>query len=895
MLAELLSDLRYRLRVIFRRGAVERELAQELLAHVEHETEKLVRAGIPLVEAQRRARLAFGGVERIKDDARDVRGLAWLDIAAQDARYAVRALRSRPGFTAAVVATLALGIGANAAMFGVVDGILFRPPAYLRDPSSVNRVYVAYSRRGAEGVGEGIEYPRYQGFVNWTRSFSQMAAFNVVAGGVGSGDAARERPIGIATPSFFEFFDATPAAGRFFDASDGSPSVADRVTVLDYDFWQVEYGGRQDVLGARLAIGPTTYTVIGVAPKHFRGVNDGEAPAVWIPVAGYAASLRPDFATSYNWGWLEVLVRRKPGVTIAAATSDITAAQVRTWLAERAVDPSLESVEKAKPHAILAPTQPTRGPNSEALARAMVLMVAMAIVVMLVACANVANLLLARGFARRREIAVRLAMGVSRGRLLSHLMLESMVLALLGAAGGLAVARLAGASINALLGNGASAPSLFDGRTLLYSAATTIAVGLLTGALPAFHAGRTDVVTDLRSGTRDSGYRRSRVRGALVVVQATLCVVLLVGAGVFMRSLINIRSLPLGFDAGHVLYVSRNMRGVTLTRDQSRALMHRLVEAANVLPGVQGASAAASVPLYDHESTRLVVPGVDSVSRLGRFQMQLGSPGYFATIGTRVLRGRGIEAEDREGSPRIIVVSQTMAHKLWPDRDPLGQCVRVGADTAPCATVVGVAEDIKERGLTHEAESNYYLPVDQYTRIPNGMFVRVRGDATAAAETVRRRLQTVMPGDAYVTTLALSEIVGNRERGWRLGAMMFAAFGSLALVLGAIGLYSVIAFGVEQRSRELGIRIALGARIRGVIALVMGEGLRLTLTGLALGAGLSLLGGRWISTLLFDEKASDPVVFGFVAVTLLVVSFAASVVPALRATRINPSIALRAD
>jgi predicted permease len=896
MLAELLSDIRYRLRATFRRDEMERELADELRAHMERETDKLVRGGMPVDEARRRAQLAFGGVERIKDDARDARGLAWIDIATQEIRYTTRALRARPGFTLAVVATLALGIGANAAMFGIVDRMLFRAPQYLRDPSSVGRVYLGSTFRGTEYVGEALEFPRYQDLTRWTSSFSQFAAIHIQPTGVGTGDASREMSVGVASATFFEFFNLRPALGRLFTAADDALPAGERVAVVSYGYWQVEDGGRRDIIGSKIQIGPVDFTVIGVAPRGFAGINTGDAPVAWVPLTSWASLRGPNFTENYSWGWLTVVARRKPGVSVASATADLSAAYQRSWLAQRAIEPAMPTIESAKPHAVFAPTQTERGPNAGPEARGILLVGAMAIVVLLVACANVANLLLARGVARRREIAVRLAMGVSRSRLLGHLIAESMLLALLGAVAGLLVARLVGGSLNALFGeNAGNNVSPFDTRTLLYCVAITIGVGVLTGMLPAFHAGRSDVLTDLRSGARDSGYRRSRTRSVLVVVQAALCVILLVGAGLFVRSLINVRSLPLGYDADHVVYAQRNMRGVKLNDEQSRELMRRLVDGATTLPGVVSAATAASVPFYDHESTRLAVPGIDSVSRLGRFQMQRTSADYFTTVGTRILAGRGITVEDRRDSPRVIVVSQTMAKKLWPGKSGLGECVRVGSDTMPCSTVVGIAEDIKERHLSHEAEGNYYIVADQTEHTNSGMYVRVRGDGESSADPVRRGLQRLMPAGAYVTATPLSELIGGQQRGWKVGATIFIAFGILALTLGAIGLYSVIAFGVQQRSRELSIRIALGARVRGILGMVMGEGVRLAVIGVAMGAGLSLLSARSIATLLFDEPANDPLVFSVVAIVLLVVSIAASAIPAYRATRLDPNVALRAD
>jgi predicted permease len=408
-------------------------------------------------------------------------------------------------------------------------------------------------------------------------------------------------------------------------------------------------------------------------------------------------------------------------------------------------------------------------------------------------------------------------------------------------------------------------------------------------------AGRGDLVSALKAGAREGSYQRSRLRALLVVVQGALSVALLVGAGLFVRSFANVRGLRLGYDVDPVLYVERNMRGMNLPEDQQAALSHRLRLAAVGLPGVVSATEAVSVPFYNFESRGLFVPGIDSVSRLGRFQLQAGSPDFFRTMGTRILAGRGISVEDRAGSPPIIVVSETMARRLWPGRAAIGQCVRVGADTAPCRTVVGIAEDIRQRSLTESGGASYYLSAEQLDESAYGLFVRVRGRAADASETIRRRLQQEMPGASYVTIIPLAQILGDEQRPWRAGATMFLVLGGLALVVAAIGLYSVIAYSVAQRTQELGVRIALGARLHHVLRIVLGDGLRLALAGIAAGAVLALVAGRWIATLLFAVSPRDPAVFGAVALVLTLTAVFASLIPALRAARVDPNLALRLE
>ncbi|HEX7020175.1 MAG TPA: FtsX-like permease family protein, partial [Gemmatimonadaceae bacterium] len=369
----------------------------------------------------------------------------------------------------------------------------------------------------------------------------------------------------------------------------------------------------------------------------------------------------------------------------------------------------------------------------------------------------------------------------------------------------------------------------------------------------------------------------------------------LVGAGLFVRSLRAVRQLNLGFDAAKLIQVGVNFRGVNLTKPEQRALWDRLTERAAELPGVASASRAATIPFRMTWSEALYVAGIDSVPKLGEFDLQAGSTDYFATAGTRLLRGRGFEPSDVAGGAKVVVVSEAMARALWPNEDAIGKCIRVGADTAPCRAVVGVAENIKAQDLRSDPGLMYYMPIDQFRPQAGGIFVRTRGDAKGVSETVRRELQRLVPGAAYVTVLPMGDIVDEVTRAWRLGAMMFSVFGLLALTLASIGLYSVIAYNVTQRTHEMGVRVALGAQARDVIRLVVTEGVEIVMAGVAVGSAIALVASRFIAPLLFEVSPKDPPVFIGVVLTLLVVAAVASMLPAWRAARVDPNVALRAD
>ena len=825
-----------------------------------------------------------------------------LDAITQDVRYAARGLRAKPGFTAAVVITLALGIGANAAIFSIVDRLLFRPPPMLAHPDLTHRVYLTSMFRGKENRRSYIQYARYVDFTRWTRSFAHIAQVRSSKLAIGTGDEAREMNVSITSASFFSFFDAPPVLGRYFSAAEDAPPNGTAVAVLGYGFWQTRYGGRPDVLGEKLQIGPLLYTIIGVAPRGFVGLWPSQPPVAFIPITAYAGSsgvrLGKDenWWTTYHWTFSETIAERKPGVSIATANADLSNAYRRSYDAELAASPRQTPAALAKPHASVESILSERGPNKTTLAKVATLITGMAVIVLLIACANVANLLLARALRRRREIAVRLALGVSRARLLSQLMTESVLLALMGGVAGVFVGQLGGSFLRSLfLPEGAETSVIGDTRTLMIAGLGVLLAGVLTGLAPALQARRVELTNDLRSGAREGTYHRSRLRVGLLVLQGSLSVVLLVGAGLFVRSLQNVKAVRLGYDVDPVLIVNLNMRGVKLDSVRDVALRQQLLETAQSIPGVEHAALNVTIPFWSTWSMDLRVAGIDSVNKLGEFDLNAVSPDYFATLGTRIIRGRGIAASDVANAPGAMVVSEAMARVLWPGKDALGQCIRINADTVPCTYVVGIAENIKSGTLSDEPSYFYYLSAAQFNPNRTGLFVRTRGDASRQADAIRRQLQRLMPPPAYITVTPFTEVMGQQTRAWQLGATMFVVFGLLALTLAAVGLYSVIAYNVVQRTHEMGVRIALGAQVRDVVRIIVGQGLRHGVAGILIGGLIALAAARWVKPLLFAESARDPVVYAAVTTVLLIVAVTASWIPARRAARVDPNVALRSE
>ena len=541
----------------------------------------------------------------------------------------------------------------------------------LRDAAMTHRVYLGTTRRGTEYLENGFGYARYVDLAKWTRSFARVAEVTEPKLAVGGGGTdTREMQIAAVTASFFDFFDAPAVAGRYFTAAEDALPSGTAVAVLAYSYWQAQFGGRRDAVGSTIRIGPVPYTIIGVAPAGFAGVWSDRPPVAYIPITNYAGAQA--WAVRSQWWSNYIRLRFLPTSSPSArrarasrtANADLSQAYVRSYEAQIAADKGTPPRELAKPRALVASILSDRGPNESNVAKVAAWISGVALVVLLIACANVANLLLARALNRRREIAVRLALGVSRRRLLSQLLTESVLLALLGGSAGVVMAQAAGAMLrSAFLPKSVATSVARDPRTLLFAVSAALAVGLLTGLAPALQLRHVDLTTSLKAGAREGARHRSPMRLALLIVQGALSVLLLVGAGLFVRSLGNVRAVRLGYDVDPMLLIDLNMRGVTVDSSQKTLLLDRLLATAKAQPGVENAAREASFPFWALSFLRLYVDGIDSVTTLGRFEMNAVSPEYFTTVGTRIIRGRGISAQDRVGAPAAMVVSASMAKR----------------------------------------------------------------------------------------------------------------------------------------------------------------------------------------------------------------------------------------
>ena len=807
-----------------------------------------------------------------------------------DLSYAIRQLRRAPGFTITVLMAFALGIGANATMFGIVDELLFRPPAHVRAP---NEIVTLAAGTAEDGFGQRmLNYPVFAAIRDHGAAFSQVAAVAAVSVPFGRGDRAENLDGLLVSASYFPLLGVAPHRGRFFREDEDVAPIGAPVAVISHAFWQRRFAGRDGALGATLQLGDRQFTVIGIAPRDFTGLEYA-APEVWLPISSGGAMqfLGRQWTTQAVVTWLRIYAREKPGVPRADAASE--AMRVAREAAPEAFFTQPEWSFQARP--IMA----ARGEEQGASTMIATMLGTMSLLVLLIACANVANLLLARGIRRRREMAVRLALGVTRRRLIEQLLTESMLLAALGGVAAIVVANWGGGLARRfLLDDLALTGSMLDPRVLAFTAAVALVVGVFTGLVPALQASRTHVFSTISSGGSRGGARRSPAQSVLLAVQAALSLVLLLGAGLFGRSLLAIDDLRMGVDIDRVFIGSMNLRSIGRPASDADAVFARALEQVAAVPGVESAAIGATVPFGPTYGMEVGVATPDSVRHYTTVY-NVVTPNYFRTLGASLLRGRDFSDGDREGAPRVVIVDRMFATRAWGRDNPVGRCVHVGADSVPCATVIGVVENVRRQSIFQDSTNFVYLPLAQARALIGERLIvaRAAGDPAAVAETVRRAMQTAAPELPFADVHLVRDqpIVRHETLPFRLGAAMLGVFGALALLLAAVGLYGVISYDVGQRTREIGVRMALGARASDVASLVMRDGLRVVAIGGIIGTAVALAAGHLLRPLLYDTSPRDPLVFAGVALLLLVVASLACLLPARRAMRVDINVAIRQD
>jgi len=807
-----------------------------------------------------------------------------------DLRYALRTLARSPGLTLAAVLTLGLGIGANTAMFGVVDRLFFRPPAHVVDPDRLVRVNVTWKDPFFGTLaGWPRTYPRYEDFRDHARSFIAVATYGRAGFSLGVGEHAQHVSAKLVTGSFFALLGVRPQAGRFFSSDEDSLGHPAHVAVLSHEFWKRAFGEDRALLGKPLQLGRSPYTVIGVAPEGFSGI-DLDVPDVWLPLtAAGPEALGPDALTQNN-GWLAgCMARLRPGVspTLAAAEGTAIYRSRAAQTGDSTGTVSLGSVHEAVE------------PRNRGDARLSIWLAAVSGIVLLIACANVANLLLTRAVQRRREVAVRVSLGASRGRLARQLLVESAVLATLGGAAALLITLWFGPVLRASLLPDAAAVAVLDRRILVFAALAVFLTAVLAGLAPALQATAPDLSSALKAGSREGSFPRSRTRTALLIGQVALALVLLTGAGLFVSSLRHVEGLRLGFDPEGLIVTSVDLQALGYKRAAINPLYEQMRQRVQALPGVRGASLAIGHPFQMSYVVSLEVPGLRSLPMVptGGPYLAAVTPEYFRTMGSVVRSGRAFASTDNAGAQRVAVVNETMARLYWPGEDPIGKCLKVGKRTSPCTNVIGVVEDARRGQLTPEVVVQYFIPLGQADSVMpwpvSALLVRAEGSAADLVGPVRRAVQATSPELPYPIVDPMPQLFAWQLRPWRVGSALLSLFGALGLTLAAVGLYGVLSYLVSQRTPEIGVRMALGADAGDVRRLIMTQGLRVVGAGVLIGTVAALAAGRAIASLLYGVTPHDPLVLSLVIVILGAVAAVATYLPARRATRVDPMMALR--
>jgi putative ABC transport system permease protein len=900
----------------FRRPAdAIRDADEELESHLIERAALLEARGYSPEEARAEARRRLGMPESGAREAlrrsatrRERRAsiLEWLASWRADVGYVARGIRREPAFFAFVVLTLSLGIGANAAMFGVVDRLLLRGPAHVVDPGRVVRLFwTMRAPAGGDQTVATLDFTLYANILAESHAFSAIGQFSGARPTLfGPEDNLRFVQRESASPAFFTVLGVRPALGRFFTEEEGDYRNTDHVVVLGYALWQSDFGGDSSIAGRAIPIGSTRYTVVGVAPRGFTGANLDRVD-IWLPLRMRTDAQARVWNNNHSSG-PGTVARLRPGVSLEAAGIDATTAHRHTYNANEK--------DWAKGHVSVGPLHfGIRGTESDE-ARIAKWLLGLSVVVLLVSCANIMNLLLARATRRRRELAVRLALGAGRARLIRLLLTEAILLSFAGGIAAIGVATAIGGVVHRVLIPSADwNGGVVDSRVLAFTFVATLFTGLLLGVGPALRGRRASVVDALNS-VRAGGGHRSATRNALTISQAALATLLLSGAALFVWSFEKVRTLDLGIQADRVVLISPSRRPMAegvppgeAARERTRREQFAEMALAQVraLPTVERAAIADGFPLGGNTSgLEVTVPGRDSLPRLqgdSRFtEFATVSPDYFATVGTNIVRGRSFTDEDRAGSVNVAIVNKAMADAVWPGSDPIGQCliIKVRATGGECTTVVGVAADARRRGLKDPPSMFFYVPFGQLAARATGLrlLVRPRGhNAASAIPVLQQAVRALDPTIRYVNADLLEQRIDPDFRTWRVGALMFSLFAGLALVVAAVGLFSVVTYLVEQRHHEIGVRIALGASAGEVVALLLRSSVGTTLVGICLGGGLSFALSGVVQPLLFDTSARNPAVLGGVAIVLIATAMVASGVPALRARRIDPMIALRGD
>ena len=888
-MSELLRMFIRRLAALFRRRRLEEDLNEELRSHLEMAVELNLGKGMGPEDARREAMKSFGGVEQTKENYREQRGLPMIETTLQDLRFGFRMLRRSPGFSILAILCLTLGIGANAAVFSWVEGILFRP--YPAVTHQEQLLAITGTARG-ESDPTDLSWPDLLDLQRSCRLFDSFIVTKIMGTTLSIGDRAEVTTGSIVSANYFDAIGVHPILGRGFEPGEDSGRNAHPVTVISYQLWQGRFKGDPQIIGKTQRLNNVLHTIVGVAPEGFYGTFVGWAMQFWVP-----ASMEETFeAGGYKLEdrgarWIEAYVRLKPGVTHAQAQQEISAVAKRL---------EVDYPETNRGRGIkLWPLWQTPFNNANTLLPTLEIMLAVVVFVLVIACANVGNLLLVRSFARRHEMTVRLAIGAGRGRLLKQLFTEGLILAAFGAAGGLLVAHWCRHALVLLFpargGVAMHLPGEIDWRLLALSAGVCLIATLVLGLVPAMQSGKIDLACALKSDSAGvvGGRGRAWLRSGLVVLQVSLSFVLLVGAGLLLQSLQRIRNSSPGFSTHGVLETAVNLTAAGYDAQRAQSFQDELLERVKAMPGVESAAFARLTPL-GYASFSSTTIGVDGYQPLPEeqpiVQYNEVGPEYFGTMGIPLVSGREFTRADDEKAVPVAVVNETMVAQYWRGRTPIGQRLQV---KGRWMQVVGVAKDSKYESIREAPKPFFYVPLRQNFSRSAGLYIRTPLSPETMATALTREVHAIDGNLALFEVITLQEQVDRSTSPQMVAVTLVGILGGLALLLAAIGLYGVMSYAVSQSTRELGLRMALGAGASKLLQLVLSRGLVLTASGVALGAAVALGLTRLLGNLLYKVSPRDPLAFGSALVVMTVASVAACFLPAWRATRTDPARALR--
>jgi len=871
------------LRALTNRTTTDHELREEVRDYLERATAAHVARGLAPRDARRAAQLEIGNATTTREQ---IRSYGWenaIETLLADLRFATRRLRANPGFSVIAVSTLALGIGATTAIFSAVNPILFAPLPY----PGAQRIAMV-SDVGTDDSPIDVTFGTFRELAARTHVFDEMAVFKPWQPTL-VGNTEPERLNGQrVSASFFRALGVAPVMGRDFQADDdraGGPNV----TIVTNAFWRRRLGGDPGVIGRTIMLDDNSYVIIGVMPAGFENVL---APLgeLWAPLQ-YNTSFTAD---SREWGHhLRMMTRLRAGISIDQATRELDQiAHTPVPEFQRVPWASLQSglLVSSLQHNVTADVRP-----------ALLAVLGAVLLVLAIACVNVTNLLLARGAYRRGEFAMRAALGADRSRLVRQLLTESLVLAAVGGALGMVVAEVGVRAVVALSPAGLPRVSAIrvDTPVLMFALVITTLIGVSIGVIPALHASREDLRVGLQQGSRRTASGQRTTRAGLVVAEVAIALVLLVSAGLLLRSIERLFAVPTGFDTSHLLTMQVQESGLRYRSDSARVrFFEQSLDEAKRVPGVASAAYTSLLPL----SGDIDVYGVhfesdQNAKDQGAALRYAVTPDYFAAMHIPLLRGRLLDAHDVSGAPRAVVLNESFAKRRFPKGDALGQRLQFGPEEGQWYSVVGVVGDVRQTSLSLGDENAIYTTIGQWHWVDQlmSLVVRARGDAPALTSALRRAIWSVDKNQPIVRVATMDQLLATSQANRRFALVLFEAFGVVALLLAAVGIFGVLSGGVTERLREIGVRSALGASSADILTLVVRQGMTLTSLGIGIGLGGSLLASRALVTLLFGVSRLDPITYAGVVVLLLVVALAASWAPAWRASRVDPAITLRAE